>query len=126
MTPTTHDSKVNTTALTALTVRLPVELADALKNYAFVTWVVKSTSGADNRHRGEDVTDPRSRQWQLLRLADPVAAETSATRKVKIEKLRKVSVFPSMSVPGAENHIKPVTPDPSHIPQSGGTAKCHI
>jgi predicted transcriptional regulator len=34
MTQTTHDSKVNTTALT---VRLPVELADALKNYAFVT-----------------------------------------------------------------------------------------
>jgi len=33
MTETTH-SKVDTTALT---VRLPVELADALKNYAFVT-----------------------------------------------------------------------------------------
>lgn len=33
MTQTTH-SKVDTTALT---VRLPVELADALKNYAFVT-----------------------------------------------------------------------------------------
>jgi hypothetical protein len=34
MSTTTPDSKVNTTALT---VRLPVELADALKNYAFVT-----------------------------------------------------------------------------------------
>jgi len=34
MATTTHDSKVNTTALT---VRLPIELADALKNYAFVT-----------------------------------------------------------------------------------------
>jgi len=29
-----HDSKVNATALT---VRLPIELAEALKNYAFVT-----------------------------------------------------------------------------------------
>lgn len=34
MVQTTQDSKLNTTALT---VRLPVELADALKNYAFVT-----------------------------------------------------------------------------------------
>ncbi|MGO8966895.1 ribbon-helix-helix protein, CopG family [Mycobacterium sp.] len=34
MTQTSQESKVNTTALT---VRLPVELADALKNYAFVT-----------------------------------------------------------------------------------------
>jgi predicted transcriptional regulator len=40
MTTSTHDSKVNTTALT---VRLPVELADALKNYAFVT----ETSGSE-------------------------------------------------------------------------------
>jgi predicted transcriptional regulator len=34
MTATTHDSQQRTTGLT---VRLPVELADALKNYAFVT-----------------------------------------------------------------------------------------
>jgi hypothetical protein len=34
MTAATHDSAARTTALT---LRLPVELADALKNYAFVT-----------------------------------------------------------------------------------------
>lgn len=38
-TSTAHESDAQTT--TALTVRLPVEIADALKNYAFLT----STSG---------------------------------------------------------------------------------